>query len=108
MPTSRPLRSTDDAVGDRVDLIDEMGDEDDREAARLQIAHDLEQEFGLVGVKAGGRLVEHQHPGVVLERAGDRDELLDRDGIGAERPFDVDVDVEPLQPLARELARRAP
>ena len=74
----------------------------------LEIAHDPEQQLGLVGVEARGRLVEHQNPRVVLERAGDGDELLDGDRIGAERPLDVDVEVEPLQPLAREPARAAP
>ena len=75
---------------------------------RFQVAQDLEQKLGLVGVEAGGRLVEHQDPRVVLERAGDRDQLLDGQRIGAERPLDVDVDLEPLQPLAGEAARRPP
>ena len=65
-------------VGDRVNLLEEMGDEDDRDAARLQIANDLEEERGLGGVEAGGRLVQHENARVVLERARDGDELLDR------------------------------
>ena len=97
-----------DAVGDFVHLIDEMGDEDDGDAVRLEVAHDLEEERRLVGVEARRRLVEHQHPCVVLERAGDRDELLDGDRIGAERPLDVDVDVEALQALPGALSRRSP
>ncbi len=55
-----------------------------------------------------GRLVEHQDPRVVLERAGDGDELLHSQRKGAERPLDVDVDLEPLEPLAGEAARAAP
>ena len=94
-----------DAVGDLVDLIDEMGDEDDGEAAAFQIAHDLEQKLGLVGVETGGRLVEHQDPRVVFERASDRDQLLDRHRIGAERPLDVDIELEPLEPLPRARSR---
>ena len=97
-----------DAVCDPIHLIDEVGDEDHCDSAPLQVPHDPEQEFGLVRVEARGRLVEHQNPSIVLERAGDRDQLLDGHGIRTERPLDVDVDVEPLQPLARELARRAP
>ncbi len=88
-------------VGDGVNLIEEMRDEDDGEAARLQLAHDVEEPRGLGGVETGGRLVEHQRARVVLERAGDGDELLDGDGIGAERPLHVDFDAEPLQTLAR-------
>ena len=75
-----------------VNLVDEMGDEDDRDAARLQVAHDLEEERGLLGVEARGRLVQNQDARIVLERARDRDQLLDRDGIGAERALDVDVE----------------
>ena len=71
----------------------------------LEVAQDLEKKLDLVGVEARGRLVEHEHPRVVLERAGDRDQLLDRHRIGAERPLDIDVDVEPLQPLAGEASR---
>ena len=85
-----------------------MGDEDDRYAAGLEVAEDLEKELDLIGVEARGRLVEHEHPRVVLERASDGDELLDRDRIGAERPLDVDVDLEPLEPLASEAARGTP
>ena len=95
-------------IGDLVDLVQEVGDEDDRDAAAFQVADDLEQELGLVGVEAGGRLVQHQHPRVVLERARDGDQLLDGKRKGAERPLDIDVDPEPLEPLPGEAARRAP
>ncbi len=99
-----------DSVGDLVNLIDEMGDEDDGDAARLEVAHDLEKKRGLLGVEARGRLVEHQNAGVVLERAGDRHELLDRDGVGPERPLDVDLgaDIEALQTLARAFSAPCP
>ncbi len=90
-----------DAVRDLVNLVDEVGDEDDGDAARLEIAHDAEQQFGLARVEARGRLVEHEDPRVLLQRPGDRDELLDGDGIGRQRPLDVDVEVEALEPLAR-------
>ena len=56
-------------------------------------------------IEAGGRLVEHEHPRVVLERARDRHQLLDRHRIGAERPLDVDIEIEPLQPLPRQRPR---
>ena len=107
-PDQAPVAQHGYAVGDPVHLIDEMGDEDDRDAARLEIAQDAEQQLGLVGVEAGGRLVEHQNPRVLFERAGDRDQLLNRDRIGAERALDVDVDIEPREPLARDGARLAP
>jgi hypothetical protein len=40
--------------------------------------------------------------------ARDGDQLLDGKRKGAERPLDIDVDLEPLEPLAGEGARRAP
>ena len=43
-----------------------------------------------------------------MRRARDRHQLLDRDRIGSKRPLDVDVDVEPLQPLAGAAAGGAP
>ena len=85
-----------------------MRNEHDRNAARLEIADNLEQQRRLVGVEAGGRLVEHQNARVLLEGPRDRDQLLDGDRIGIQRPLDVDVDAEPLQALLGDLARRAP
>ena len=107
-PDEAPVAQHGYAIGDPVHLIDEVGDEDDRDAARLEIAQDAEQKLGLVGVEAGGRLVEHQNPRVLFERASDGDQLLNRDRVRAERALRVDVDTEPREPLARDGARRAP
>ena len=86
-------------VGDLVDLVEEVRDEQDRDAAVAQAAHHPEQLGDLVGVQARGRLVEDQHPGVDVDRTGDRDELLDRDRVLAERRGRVDVQVEPVERL---------
>jgi hypothetical protein len=59
-------------------------------------------------VQARRRLIEHQHGGVVLQRAGNRHELLDGHRIGAERANDVDVEIEACQTLASPLARPPP
>ena len=85
-----------------------MGDEDNRDAARLQITKDPEKQLGLVCVETRGRLIQHQNPRIGFERAGDRNELLDRHRIRAERSLDVDVDVEPLQPLPGAATRIPP
>ena len=50
-------------------------------------------------VEAGGGLVEDQHPGVDLHRAGDRDELLHGDRVRLERRARVDVEVQLLEHL---------
>ena len=85
-----------------------MRDEDDREPAALEFAHDAEKELGLVRVEARGRLVEDEDPGVVFERARNRDQLLNGDRIGAERTVDVDLDLEPPQSLLSARTRLPP
>ena len=84
-----------DAIGDLVDLVEEMGDEDDADAARGELAHDAEQDRDLVTVETRGRLVEDQHPRRQIDGAGDRDDLLDRDRIVAKRRGHVDMKAEP-------------
>ena len=84
-------------VGDLVDLVEEVGDEDDRDALVAQAAHHLEQLRHLVGVQAGGRLVEDQHARLDVDGAGDGDQLLDGDRVLAELGGRVDVDAEALE-----------
>ena len=103
-----PVAQHRDAVGDRKNLVDEVGDEHDRDAAPLQLAQDAEQQLDFARIEAGRGLVEHQHARVAFERAGDRDELLDRHRIGAERALDVDVEIEPRERRAGPRAGVAP
>src|SRR5688572_12032531 len=42
-----------DPIGNRVDLIEEMGHEQDRHAFTAETAHDFEQEFNFAFVEAG-------------------------------------------------------
>ena len=84
------------AVGHFKDLIEEVGDEDDADALFLQRAHDREKLLDLVFVERRGRLVEDEHLGVDVHRAGDGNHLLNGGGIVGERPGDVDVHVEAL------------
>ena len=50
-----------DAVADLVHLVEEVRDEQDRDAALLELADDAEELGHLVEVEARGRLVEHEH-----------------------------------------------
>ncbi len=95
------------AVGDLEDLLEEVRDEHDRDAVGAERAHDLEQLGDLVGVQAGGGLVEDQELGVDVDGAGDRDELLDRDGVRAELRLGVDVEAQAGQGLAGAPVHRA-
>ena len=62
-----------------------MGDKDNRDILFLQTPHLLKQESHLFFGKSGGRLIQHQHPGILHQRFGDFNHLLLRD---AERSDD--------------------
>ncbi len=83
-----------DAVGEGVNLVEKMGDEDDGEALVAQAAHDGEELLDLALVEGGGGLVEDEHARVDVGGAGDGDELLDGDGAVGERAIDVEVEAE--------------
>jgi hypothetical protein len=59
MPT-RVVAEDRHAVADLVHRVEEVGDEQDRDAVAPELAHDAEQLVGLVGREARGRLVEHE------------------------------------------------
>ena len=73
-----------DTVRDGKDLIEEMRDEDDREAVALEAGDHLEQPLDLVAVKAGGRLVKDQDLARQLDCTGDGDDLLHGDRVAAQ------------------------
>ena len=50
----------------------------------------------LVGIQRRGRLIENQHLGVDNHSAGDGDQLLHRDGDGAQRGLRVEMDSRPI------------
>ena len=79
-----PVAQHGDPVADRIDLIEEMGDEDDADAAALEIPQDLEKRLDLVRVEARRRLVEDQHLGREIDGARDGDDLLNGDRVGAQ------------------------
>src|SRR6478735_10027703 len=84
-------------VRDLVDLVQEVGDEDDGDAVLAQGAHHREELLDLVGVQARGGLVEDEDPRVDIHGPGDRDQLLHRDRVLPEHRGGVDVEAEPLE-----------
>ncbi len=64
------------AVGDALDLFEEVRDVHHRHAAVAQPAYQGEQPFGVGQGQRAGRLVQHQHAHVQQQGAGDLDELL--------------------------------
>ena len=65
----------DEAVGDIVDVVDVVADEEDRAAARAHGADEAEDLLGLGQRQRRGRLVEHDQVGLVVDGAGDGDAL---------------------------------
>ncbi len=78
-----------DTVGQREDLIEEVGDEDDPEPPVAQAPDHVEQHLHLPRVERGGRLVQDQHLARQRHRAGDGHDLLDGDRLVPEVPAHV-------------------
>ena len=90
-----------DAIGEQQRLFQRVRDEDDRHAALLQVAHQVEEVFLLLGRQRRGRLVEDDHLGLVQHGAGDLDHLLLGRAERADRRRRRDVEVQRLQELLR-------
>jgi hypothetical protein len=67
-----------DAIADRVDLFEEVRDEEDRNALLSESAQRSEQGLDLLSIEAGRRFVEHEDLGMGHHRPRDGDELLHR------------------------------
>ena len=96
-PTSLSVAQHRDAIGDLVDLVEEVGDEQDRDAVVAQAADDGEEPLDLVAVEARGRFVEDQHPRIDHHGAADRDELLDGDRVARQQRVRVELQAEVLE-----------
>ncbi len=84
------------ALGDREDLVELVGDEHERDAAPAQGLHEREQAGHLVVGQRRRGLVHDDDPGLVHQRPADRGQLLVRDG----EPLDVGVEVQREPELA--------
>ena len=95
-------------VGDREHLVEEVGAEDDRDAAGGELAHDREELGALVGRQGCRRLVEdHQLRCVPAgDGAHDREQLLLGGGQAGHDRVRVDLAADPL--LQLEVTRPQP
>ena len=73
------------AIADLIDLIEEMGNEDQTDAPIAQMPHQAEQHFYFLGIKTGGGLIEDQHFRGEIYRPTDGDDLLHRHGKAVQR-----------------------
>src|SRR5689334_22937123 len=65
-----------DAIGDRINLIEEMRDEKKGHSLLAKAAHDFEEKLNFALVETGSGFVENENFGVDVQCAGDGDELL--------------------------------
>ena len=64
-----------DVIGEGVDLVEPVGDVDNRHASVAQAADEREQSLDLLGGECRGRFVEHQQSGRTSHRPGDLEDL---------------------------------
>ncbi len=94
-----PVAQDGDAVGDRQRLLERVGDEDDRHAAFPEPFDQREELVLFLGRQRRGRLIKDDHPGVVVDGAGDLHHLfLPRAQRGDQRGR-IDMEVQRLQEL---------
>ena len=94
-----------DAVGDLAHLAQLVGDEHDRGARLLELAHDAHELVGLLRGQHRGRLVEDEHACVARQSLDDLDPLLHADGEILDKGVRVDVEPEAGRDLVDALAR---
>ena len=98
----------DDVVGDLQDLVELVGDEDDRRARRRERANDPEQLLGLVWRQNRARLVQDEDVAVPVEGLQDLHPLAYTDGEILDLRVRIDVQLVLLGELDDPLSRRTP
>ena len=97
-----------DPVADLVDLVEEVRDEQDRDAPLLEVADHAEQLGALLAVEARRRLVQDEDLDLRGDRACDRDQLLDGERVASQQRGRVDVEAEAGEHLLRVSPHRGP
>src|SRR5579883_516186 len=98
-----------DAIGDGENLVELVADINDGDAARLQLAHDVEEPPHVIFRQRGGRLVHDQDARLVRQGAQDFDALAIADAERADDAVGIEiVNFERGEQLFRLLAHRSP
>ena len=97
VPDVLPVSQDRDPVGQRDDLVEPVGDVDDRHALRAQLPHEGEEVFHLlVGERRGG-LVHDEHVSPQRDGLGDLHDLPGSHAQLAQRPARVHVEAQPAE-----------
>ena len=102
----RAVAQDDDPVGALLDLVQAVGDEDDRHAVGLELADDPHQPLGLGGREARRRLVHDDDARVERQRLGDLEQLALGEREVGDQIVDLEVDVEAPQQRRDDALRR--
>ena len=94
---NRPVTEDDHAIGAGFDLVQSMGDKDDRYAIGLELADDPHQPLGFGGRQAGGRLIHNDKARVERKSFGDLQKLTLGKGEVGNQIFDHEIHVQSLQ-----------
>ena len=97
-----------DPVGDLEHLVERVGDEDDRLAVGLELAHVVEQLLDLLGDEHGRRLVQDQDVRAPVEELEDLDPLLLADADVLDPGVGVQRGAEPAGQLPHPALGRVP
>ena len=97
-----------DPVADLIDLLEEVGDEDDAHALLLEVKHELEELLHLLLVERGGGLVENEHLALHVHRPGDGHHLLHGDGAAAQLLGGAGGNVQRFENLSGAAVHGAP
>ena len=93
-------------IGDLHDLVELVGDDDDRFAGRREAAQDREQTVLLLRRQDRRRLVQDEHGGVAVEHFEDLDDLLLADRETAHPGVEVDGDAVLVEAAGKLAPRR--
>ncbi len=88
-----------DGIGDRFHLVELVGDVDAGDAMIAQVVDNAQQHLGFTLSQRRGRLIEDQEPHLLIQRAGDLDQLLLPQAQIADPGVGRDVEPHPRQQL---------
>src|SRR5690606_31804642 len=108
LPDGAPVAEDDEVLGDLVDLVELVADEQDGLALPLEPFDDAEEVVDLLARQRGRRLVHDDDPGFDRKRTGDRHQMALGDGEIPQPDRRIDLAFELTQQVTRQAVDRLP